>query len=506
MRRKWLMSRMLATLVILLVVIGLGLMADTACFLLRAPLCEQRSCRSSKTAKGGSRRVALNSMTGQAGQTSSWREGDVATSATEELIKKVYGSSVGGPLDGRAMQSIPRFTVCSGPESPSGCLTEEQFLTEFVEKRQPVLIRGLDQLADWPDSSFWNKEALIEGFGSSLELRVSLGTGFPLLAGGNDMQPVKTLKDIFEFYLQDPRLFVFDFDNDRTKRLSDKLRTPAWLQMRFAEADPVISLGGQSSGLPWHMHGETWFAPLIGRKRWFLYPPGHATDVVRGSPFHSTSGWVKNTLPNLAPAERPFTCLQEPGELLYLPASWAHATLNLDEVLGFGQQKQFDIAEGDYTVWAEALTSRQRDGIDPEMCSILGSWLSRKPDLLDPPMSDQIPDPLTLFRIAAGRDSLYIPAALAASRHLERSGLSGFEPLRAAAAALSREECNLLQAEGSDDVNLALVWLTLARLMKLDARTQEEHDMAELVASKILPLVREDSVGMEVLGVRVVET
>lgn len=79
---------------------------------------------------------------------------------------------------------------------------------------------------------------------------------------------------------------------------------------------------------------------LVGRKRWFFYPPGRATVSRRGLPLIGTEGWALNILPNLAPRDRPYTFVQHPGEAVYLPEGWSHATYNLDElVLGFGEQK-----------------------------------------------------------------------------------------------------------------------------------------------------------------------
>ena len=36
----------------------------------------------------------------------------------------------------------------------------------------------------------------------------------------------------------------------------------------------MLSLGASRTGLPFHIHGETWLALIHGRKRWFVYPPG----------------------------------------------------------------------------------------------------------------------------------------------------------------------------------------------------------------------------------------
>ena len=53
-------------------------------------------------------------------------------------------------------------------------------------------------------------------------------------------------------------------------------------------------------------------------------PPGHDPDV-------STAAWVRDVLPTLPPHRRPrHDCVLGPGEVLYFPPSWWHATLNED--------------------------------------------------------------------------------------------------------------------------------------------------------------------------------
>ena len=41
----------------------------------------------------------------------------------------------------------------------------------------------------------------------------------------------------------------------------------------------MLSLGASRTGLPFHIHGETWLALIHGRKRWFVYPPGASPPI-----------------------------------------------------------------------------------------------------------------------------------------------------------------------------------------------------------------------------------
>lgn len=91
-----------------------------------------------------------------------------------------------------------------------------------------------------------------------------------------------------------------------------------------------FGLGGDQSGVPFHYHGPGWSEVLHGQKRWFVQPNG-----VRPRFDHdrSTLQWLHEVYPSLSEAERPLECVIEPGEALYFPNSWYHATLNIGETV-----------------------------------------------------------------------------------------------------------------------------------------------------------------------------
>lgn len=79
--------------------------------------------------------------------------------------------------------------------------------------------------------------------------------------------------------------------------------------------------------MPFHWHGPGYSEVIYGRKRWFLYPPEKTPQF---HPNKTTLAWLRDTYPGLAPAARPLECTISAGEVLYFPARWWHATLNLD--------------------------------------------------------------------------------------------------------------------------------------------------------------------------------
>ncbi|XP_077173048.1 jmjC domain-containing protein 8 [Paroedura picta] len=97
---------------------------------------------------------------------------------------------------------------------------------------------------------------------------------------------------------------------------------------QLLEPQDLASLGsGSGTGVPFHWHGPGYSEVIFGRKRWFLYPPEKTPEF---HPNRTTLSWLLDTYPFLPPWERPLECTIHPGEVLYFPNRWWHATLNLD--------------------------------------------------------------------------------------------------------------------------------------------------------------------------------
>eukprot|EP00931_Biecheleriopsis_adriatica_P000300 TRINITY_DN100319_c0_g1_i1.p1 TRINITY_DN100319_c0_g1~~TRINITY_DN100319_c0_g1_i1.p1 ORF type:complete len:484 (+),score=90.11 TRINITY_DN100319_c0_g1_i1:59-1453(+) len=83
-------------------------------------------------------------------------------------------------------------------------------------------------------------------------------------------------------------------------------------------------LGPPNSGAPMHFHKEALNVLAYGRKRWFLLPPERA--VYSKVP---VADWMK-----AGRAEGSLECVQEAGDVLFVPSRWAHATLNVEASIG----------------------------------------------------------------------------------------------------------------------------------------------------------------------------
>jgi hypothetical protein len=137
-------------------------------------------------------------------------------------------------------------------------------------------------------------------------------------------------------------------------------------------------------GLPFHTHGRTWLSVVHGAKSWYLFPPGYGIphNISRQSTaLQSVYHWKHSLLPLLMDLPKPVSfnakelkmiptfptsdttsrdnalgyqplyCLQEAGDILYLPNAWAHLTINEGETIAFGGQaalyadKRYEIAQ-----------------------------------------------------------------------------------------------------------------------------------------------------------------
>jgi len=100
-------------------------------------------------------------------------------------------------------------------------------------------------------------------------------------------------------------------------------------------ASVALSFGvaGTGSGVPFHVHGPGWSEALVGRKRWLLYPPNRKPPF---DPDETSLLWMRRWLrgdAGIAAHGAPMECTLQPGEAIYFPSAWWHATLNVDEAV-----------------------------------------------------------------------------------------------------------------------------------------------------------------------------
>eukprot|EP01048_Picozoa_sp_COSAG05_P004489 COSAG05_NODE_243_length_13035_cov_115.270022_8_plen_376_part_00 len=131
-------------------------------------------------------------------------------------------------------------------------------------------------------------------------------------------------------------------------------------QQQWEHWEPVLAIGacgGDPGGIPFHRHYSAWFLLLHGRKQWYLYPPSStppntSTTSKDGNAVSGPSEWVDRVLPRLPLAKHPQEVLQQPGQVVYIPEGWWHATQNEhcdpngEVAIGLGGQASTPISQG----------------------------------------------------------------------------------------------------------------------------------------------------------------
>lgn len=102
-----------------------------------------------------------------------------------------------------------------------------------------------------------------------------------------------------------------------------------------------FGIGNRGSGVTWHTHGPGFSETIHGKKHWVLYPPSKKPPPY----FHkdqSSRQWMEYvystniTKAKASPTiQRPYECTLQPGDMLYFPTEWWHATINLDSYTVF---------------------------------------------------------------------------------------------------------------------------------------------------------------------------
>jgi len=100
-----------------------------------------------------------------------------------------------------------------------------------------------------------------------------------------------------------------------------------WLGTQF-------NLGGELMGSPLHFHNSAVNSLVFGRKLWFLLPP--ARQVWSNEPIYQhllRTGGLPDSI----------KCIQEAGDLMFVPDQWTHGVINLAESIGVAHELTYEI-------------------------------------------------------------------------------------------------------------------------------------------------------------------
>lgn len=168
--------------------------------------------------------------------------------------------------------TIDRIRVCASV-SDLNCFTKAQFRAQYFGK-VPVLISGF--MESWPARRTFQKESFLSAYGDELAI-VGASAEFIYLQGTALSKKIP-LREFISHMPAAENSFVFETGVDFY--LHD-FTIPPWLKdvtpaQGTRETNTitksghvshdkwtVLSLGGDSAGLGWHMHGQSWLSFLL---------------------------------------------------------------------------------------------------------------------------------------------------------------------------------------------------------------------------------------------------
>ncbi|XP_078274370.1 jmjC domain-containing protein 8 isoform X2 [Rhinoraja longicauda] len=204
-------------------------------------------------------------------------------------------------------------------------LTYSEFIHRYAHKK-PVIIRGLTQNEQF--RALCSKQRLLQEFGNRL---VRLSTANTYSYHKVDVP----FKEYVEYMMKPQSLdslgsdTLYFFGDNNFTEWGSLFRTYIQPPYQLPGTKGAYSFGiaGASTGVPFHWHGPGYSEVVYGRKRWFLYPPGKTPEF---HPNKTTLSWILDTYPYLSEEDKPLECTIHPGEILYFPDHWWHATFNID--------------------------------------------------------------------------------------------------------------------------------------------------------------------------------
>jgi len=96
-----------------------------------------------------------------------------------------------------------------------------------------------------------------------------------------------------------------------------------------------ILIGMEGSGSKLHVDPNltsAWNALLYGQKRWILLKD-LPEDIAKATENTTAKEWFTNVYPKLSSDVEFLECIQNPGEIVFVPAGWWHAVLNVGETI-----------------------------------------------------------------------------------------------------------------------------------------------------------------------------
>ena len=249
----------------------------------------------------------------------------------------------------KMLSSLPEKHV---PIERRHCPSLKDFINAYDKPCRPVILTGV--MDQWPAlrDKTWSLDALNARFAD-------------YWFKTDEVVDVKKIKMRFSNYLayyrnntdEDP-IYLFDPDFlERAPSLAHDYSVPEYFREDLfsvlgEKRRPLYRwwvIGPARSGSCFHLDPyftSAWNALLAGRKRWLLYPPGHVppgveeevdSDGEKSYDAPEPMEYMLDEFPQIRSDERPIECIQEAGEMIFVPTGWWHMVLNITDTVAVTQ-------------------------------------------------------------------------------------------------------------------------------------------------------------------------
>lgn len=316
-------------------------------------------------------------------------------------------------------------TKCTVDRRDASDLTVKEFEKEYRFKK-PVIVRFPNGAKDWTNPRKWSLSSLKQEYG---QWYVLSGNSLEIVRKGGNGDVQSSFTEFVDSLMQDKDeigepFYIFDrmFYNDSS--LPRTLKPPKYFEIKDGIDDSIFFLGASSSGVSFHKHADAWNGVIYGQKRWFLYPTTH-TPPGGVYPGFTQMEWYSKVYPSLTEDHAPMECVQEAGEILYLPEGTYHGTINLGDTVAIGIQKKLAATETEKLFYKElnlerAAPGANRDKLLQERIKIFKKLHKLLPDNTEVMMklgqaladSGQIQDGMKFTQLAIDKDPHFLIAHL----------------------------------------------------------------------------------------------
>eukprot|EP01127_Copromyxa_protea_P005331 TRINITY_DN15276_c0_g1_i1.p1 TRINITY_DN15276_c0_g1~~TRINITY_DN15276_c0_g1_i1.p1 ORF type:complete len:521 (+),score=75.88 TRINITY_DN15276_c0_g1_i1:27-1565(+) len=213
-------------------------------------------------------------------------------------------------------------------------ISVEEFIQKYEIPGKPVIIAGISE--QWEAPKYWNAKTLSE---RHKDVKWRCGSGWKMTIPGY-MSYLKNRTDPLSLYLFDRRYHKIAPEILQEYKIPDYFPEDIFALAGPKKRPPYrwILIGPGGSTVPYHVDPQgtsAWNVVVKGKKRWGFYPPGHHPPAVGAYDpdyYNAPSGikWLLNVLPLLPANQLPIECIQEEGDLLFVPSGWWHLVYNVN--------------------------------------------------------------------------------------------------------------------------------------------------------------------------------